>query len=113
MKPAIVLHKLASEFRHVWIKSPFEINLWLMTRMKRVFIYKQKNIDIVCIPPPPFCWGREMNVLPNFQKEGAWQDLNFKRGFAGKEGVTFFRGACKFYKKTKLKSEIINNKKSL
>ena len=28
---------------------------------------------------------------PNFQKEGAWQDLNFYSGIAGKEGVAFFR----------------------
>ena len=29
---------------------------------------------IVCTPP--FCRGR-LNLLPNFQRGGAWQDLNF------------------------------------
>ena len=28
---------------------------------------------------------------------GVWQGLNFWRGFAGKEGVTLFRGGCNFY----------------
>ena len=59
-----------------------------------------------------FLLGVGLN-LPNFQKQGAWQDLNFKTEVAGKEGLTFFRGAYKFYKKTKLKSEIFNDKKGL
>ena len=52
-----------------------------------------------------------MNLLPNFQKGGA-QDLNFEKGVAGKEGVTFFRGVAIFTKK-KLKSEIFNDKKKI
>ena len=55
-----------------------------------------------------------LNILPNFQKEGAWQDLHFERGVAGNKGVTFCsNGGCIFYIKNKLKSEIINDKKKL
>ena len=39
---------------------------------------------------------QELNLLPNFQKKkgggGAWQDLNFQKGVAGKEGVIFLGG---------------------
>ena len=43
---------------------------------------------IVCTPPPLFFWrGRdELNLLPNFQKGGAWQDFNFERGLLEKRG---------------------------
>ena len=53
-------------------------------------------------------WGVErLNLLPNFQKGGAWQDLNLERGVAKKEGGNFFRGGwLQFYEKNKLKSEI-------
>ena len=45
-----------------------------------------------------------LNLLPNLQKGGAWQDLNFDRGVAGKEGGNFFQGGgggggLQFYKK--------------
>ena len=53
-----------------------------------------------------------LNLLPNFQEGGAWQDLNFGRGIAGKEGVTF-SGGLQFLQKNKLKSEIFNGKKRL
>ena len=53
-----------------------------------------------------------LNLLPNFQK-GVLAGLQLWEGVTGKEGVTFFRGGCNFYKKTKLKSEIFNGKKSL
>ena len=77
------------------------------------------NIVIVCTPPPLLSaggmvgGGGGLNLLPNFQKGGrAWQGLNFERGVPGKEGLTFFRGrGYNFYKK-KLKSEILNDKKS-
>ena len=39
-----------------------------------------------------------LSLRPNFQKGRAWQDL-FLEGVAWKEGVTFFRGGCSFYKK--------------
>ena len=45
----------------------------------------------------PFCW--EFEPPTKFSKRGAWQDLNFERGVAGKEGVTFFKGYCHFYQK--------------
>ena len=53
-----------------------------------------------------------LKLLPNFQKGGAWQVLNFERRVTGKEGVTFFGVGCNFTKK-KNKSEIFNDKKSL
>ena len=34
-----------------------------------------------------------LSLLPNFQK-GAWQDLNFWREVAGKEGVQLLEGGC-------------------
>ena len=30
--------------------------------------------------------GSRLNLLPNFQKGGAWQDLNFERGMLEKRG---------------------------
>ena len=77
-----------------------------------------KGFHIVCTLPPPFLiegggGGRGLNLLPNFQKAGAWQDLNFERGLLEKRGLTFFRGRLQFYKRNKLKSEIFNDKKSL
>ena len=63
-------------------------------------------------PPPPFLLGG-LNLLPNFHKGGAWQDLNFETGVAGKEGRNFFQEGLQFYKKNKLKSAIFNDKKSL
>ena len=35
--------------------------------------------------PPSFYWGN-LNLLPSFQKEGAWEDLNFERGLLEKRG---------------------------
>ena len=64
--------------------------------------------------PPPLFLLEVLNLLPNFfKKGGAWQDLNFERGVAGKEGGSFFQGGLQFYKKTQLKPEIFNDKKSL
>ena len=42
--------------------------------------------------PHPFYWGGGDEPATKFSEREAWQDLNFERGFAGKEGVTFFRG---------------------
>ena len=56
--------------------------------------------SIVCTPPPsPLSSGGELNLLPNFQKGGVWQDLNFERGVAGKEVGNFFQEGLQFYKK--------------
>ena len=61
-----------------------------------------------------FCWGGVGVELPTkFSKKGAWQDLNFQRGLAGKEGSNFFQGGLQFLQKKQLKSEIFNGKKSL
>ena len=46
-----------------------------------------------------------------FNKGGTWQDL-IRGGLLGKRG-DFFQGACSFYIKNKLKSQIFNDKKSL
>ena len=68
-----------------------------------IFIIRvtQDCYHIVCtsFPPPCFYWGG-INLLPNFQKGGAWQDLNFERGVAGKQGSNFFQeGVAIFTKK--------------
>ena len=49
---------------------------------------------IVCTPPPLSDWGEggRLNLLPNFQKVGACQDLTFYRKVAGKMGWGFFSG---------------------
>ena len=48
---------------------------------------------IVCTPP--FCWGRELTLLLNFQKCGELHRTlyvrHFYRGACGKEGVPFSR----------------------
>ena len=58
--------------------------------------------------------GGGLSLQPNFQKGGAWQDFNFQRGVAGKEQGDFFQGdRLQFLHKSKLKSEIFNDKQSL
>ena len=84
--------------------------------MKRFLVYKLETfknckevknmmmiIALICII---LLSDISMNLLPNFQKGWAWQDLSFKRGFSGKEG-------CNFSTKNKTKSGIFNDKKSL
>ena len=53
----------------------------------------------------PFSAGG-LNLLPNVQKGGDWQDRNFERELVEKRGATFFRGSCNFTKKL----EIFNDK---
>ena len=38
-------------------------------------------------------------LLPNFQKGGTWQDLNFEKGAAEKEGGNFFQGGLQLLQK--------------
>ena len=60
-------------------------------------------------------WLHTLNLLPSFQKEGAWQDLNFEMGsnfFQGVRGGNLFQGV-QFLQKNELKSEIFNDKRSL
>ena len=69
---------------------------------------------IMCISPSPFCLGGGRVEPPTkFAKRGAWQDL-FLEGDAGKEGSKFFSGdvGCNFPTKNKLKSGMLNDKKS-
>ena len=47
-----------------------------------------------------------LSLIPNFQKGEGWTGSRGKR-------VAFFRGSCNFYIKSKLKSEIFNDKKGL
>ena len=64
----------------------------------------------------PFSAGRRLSLLANFQKDGGGLDRTsiFRGGVAVKKGMTFFPGGtgggC-FNIKSKLKSEIFNNKK--
>ena len=69
------------------------------------------KVRIMC--NPTFSAVEWLSLLTNFQKERAWQDLNFKRGFAGKEVVNFFREELQFLHKNKHKSKIFNDTKSL
>ena len=52
--------------------------------------------------------GGGVNLQPNFEKEGASQDLKLQREVAGKEGVAY-----NFHIKNKWKFEMFNDKKSL
>ena len=54
-----------------------------------------------------------LSLQPNFQKGGAWQDLNFQKGVAGKKVDDFLQMGYNFYIKNKLKPEMFNDKKSL
>ena len=63
-------HSPFCKHKKLYIKTPF-------------FVILQFNI--MGTPPPPFCWGVEPPT--KFSKGGACQDLNFQRGFAGKEGL--------------------------
>ena len=40
-----------------------------------------------------------LSLLPNFQKEGALENLIFYRGVAAKSGGLFFRGGLQFLQK--------------
>ena len=64
---------------------------------------------------PPLSAGGGGVVPPTtFSKQGgAWQDLNFQRGLAGKERGDFFQRVQFFFIEIKLKSEIFNNKNNL
>ena len=59
-----------------------------LTQVKAIFFaYKQtRNISIIwhSVHPPPFLLGGGVNLLPNFQKGGARQDLNFQWGLLEK-----------------------------
>ena len=71
--------------------------------------------SIVCTPSPPFCWG-DWTSYQIFKEPPGLTGPQLWEGVAGKEGVTFFRwgrGVAIFTKKTKLKPEIFNDKKSL
>ena len=61
---------------------------------------------------PSFCWGgRGLSLLPYFLNGGLDRISVFRGELLGKMGVNFFRGGCGFYIKSKLKSEIFNDKK--
>ena len=51
--------------------------------------------------PPSFLLeggGGELNLLPNFRKGMTWQDLNFERRVAEKDGGNFYQGVVIFTK---------------
>ena len=61
---------------------------------------------------PSFCWGGGggLNLLPNYQKGGAREDL--RGGLLEKRGLTFGGGVA-ILQKNEMKSEIFDDKKSL
>ena len=68
------------------------------------------EINIVC-NPPSFCWGVEPET--KFSKRGgAWLDLSFQMAGCWERGGDF-SGGLQFSHKNKLKSDIVNDKKSL
>ena len=67
-----------------------------------------RTITIMCTAP--FLLGMRLNLLPSFQKGGAWQDLIFRRDCWERGGGELFLGSRSFYIK-KLNPEIFNEKK--
>ena len=71
----------------------------------------------MCVPHPSFLLGGVEPATKFSKRRGGGHDRTSPlRGGAGKEGGNFFGGGgegCNFYKKTKLKYEIFNGKKSL
>ena len=62
---------------------------------------------------PPFCWGEGLNLQPRFQK-GGLTGSHFLGEDCWEKGKDLFQeGGCSFYIKSKLKSEIFHDKKSL
>ena len=108
----------------VQIWSEIVVELWQFLSSVKIQLVganeKKKKLYIYSVqtPPPPFLQGGELSFQLNFQKGGgAWQGKGlkistFRGGLLGKRGVTFFRG-CDFHIKNKVKSEIVNDKKSL
>ena len=73
-------------------------------------------IPIVCTPLPFLPgWVEGWASYQIWKKEGYNRNLLLEecRKERGGRGVTFLRGVCNFYTKNRLKSEIINDKKSL
>ena len=63
---------------------------------------------IVCILSPLSAGGGGLSLLPNFLKGGELDRISvFKGGL-----LSIFSGGCRFYKKSMLKSEMFNDKKS-
>ena len=104
-----------------------KINMNVVKTSSPLAIICQRTLEKIQIPLGKSlgnCWVlrqilKAVIVWASYQiskKRGAWQDLNLKRGFAAKEGVIFSGSGggvgCSFYIKSKLKSEIFNDKKS-
>ena len=68
----------------------------------------------IVAPPPSYLQGGGWTSNQIFKKGWLERTSTFRGGLLGKRGVTFFRGGggCNFHIKSKLKSEIFNDKKS-
>ena len=74
---------------------------------------KNNSIFIVCTPPPFYCC-RRVEPPTKFSKKGeGLTGPQLLEGVGGKEGVNFSGGGCNFYIENKVKSEKINDKRSL
>ena len=71
-----------------------------------------KNTVIMCTPPF-FLLGGSLSLYLNFHIGGGLAETQFLEGGCWERGGDFFREGCSFYIKNELKSEILNNKKSL
>ena len=75
-------------------------------------------VTLVCTPISPLPAGEGgLSLLPNFQKGGGLGRISFLEEVIGLEEATFFRergggGVAVFYIKSKVKSELCNDKKS-
>ena len=63
--------------------------------------------------PPPFCWGR-VEPPTKFSKSGERLDtISIFRGGCWERSGDLFQWGVQFLHKNKLKSEVLNDKKSL
>ena len=89
-------------------------NLQLETAFPENLCKASQN-NIVCTPPPFLQGGGELNIQPNFQKEGGLDKTSLLEGGCWERGGDFFQGegGLQFSLKNKLKSEIFNEKKKV
>ena len=71
--------------------ASFEVMKERILLMSTFMVILSTNLPL---PILPFSVGGGFNLLPNFQKGRAWQDLNVERGLLEKSGVNVFRGVA-------------------
>ena len=88
-----MLKSVLSNFQHIYLEYA----------KKFIFFLKKTYIFYSVHPPPPFCWG--LNLQPNFQKGGLDRTSSYRGGLLGKRrGDHFFQKKKKKKKKKKIRN---------